>query len=166
MSPQSVWVKKNSVFVETKKFKSIFFSSANFGDRTTEPNMKVCSTEVFGFTHHLVLEGMIYGCVHTSIESWTAVSKQMSRIAESKINTFLHPHQVLATTFQKSLSWLVSFARTTYFSYSVIHLQTANRNTHCIRLSNHVSYLSQFFHQEISIKKNQHKILFSFFELI
>ena len=47
-------------------------------------------------------------------------------------------------TFLKSLSWVVSFPRTTYFNFSVLYLQIANRNTHGIRLSKKSTFLHSF----------------------
>ena len=60
--------------------------------------------------------------------------------------------------FLKSPSWVVSFPRTTYFNFSVLYLQIANRNTHGIRFSKK----STFLHSS-SGTKNPHKTLLSFF---
>ena len=60
--------------------------------------------------------------------------------------------------FLKSPSWVVSFPRTTYFNFSVLSLQIANRNTRGIRLSKK----STFLHSFIRDKKIHIKLCFRF----
>ena len=86
----------------------------------------------------------------------------MSKITESKINISYTPIK-----FLQSPSSVVSFPRTTYFNFSVLYLQIANRNTHGIRLSKKGTFLHFFIRdKEVDIKPCFHFFILFQMELI